>query len=64
MADTGSSYIASHLKYVVAFVILTLVMYYLVGKKGTVNFLLLVLLGQLVIGNGFVSLVKEVFKGS
>ena len=48
----GLSYIGSHLIYVVVFILFTLGLYYMVGKKSTTYFLVLVLLGQLIIPGG------------
>lgn len=48
--SAGLSYIGGHIIYIVVFIIFTLILYYTVGKKSTAYFLILVLLGQLVIG--------------
>lgn len=63
----GASYINSNIIYVVVFIIMVLGLFYLVGKKATVYFLLLVLLGQLIIpggtGEGVLSFLKSFKKG-
>jgi len=50
--STGLSYLSSHFIYVVVFILFTLGLYYMVGKKSTTYFLVLVLLGQLIIPGG------------
>lgn len=51
-AGSGLSYLSSHFIYVVVFILFTLGLYYMVGKKSTTYFLVLVLLGQLIIPGG------------
>jgi len=50
--SAGLSYLGSHLVYVVVFIVFTLAMFYVVGKKSTTYFLVLVLVGQLIIPDG------------
>ena len=57
-ADVALTYIGSNLIYVFVFILLTLVLTWTVGKKGTMAFLVLVLLGQLIFN---VDAVKALF---
>jgi len=59
VATPGLAYIGSHLIYIVVFVLFTLGLFYLVGKKSTTYFLVLVLLGQLIIPGGTGSGVQQ-----
>jgi len=58
-AGAGIGYIAGHLGYVVVFILFTLGLYYTVGKKGTTYFLAIVILGQLVISDGVISMIQS-----
>lgn len=58
----GANYINSNMVYVIVFIILTLAVYYTVGKKATGYFLGIVLLGQLVIPGGTGAGIAQLFK--
>jgi hypothetical protein len=55
-------YFNKHVAYVFVFIIVTLSMFYLVGKKATTAFLLIVLLGQLLIPSGGVAGITNLTK--
>ena len=55
-------YFNSHIAYVFVFILVTLAMFYTVGKKSTTYFLLLVLLGQLIIPTGGVAGITNLAK--
>jgi len=56
------SYFNKHIVYVFVFILVTLAMFYTVGKKSTTYFLLLVLLGQLIIPTGGVAGITNLSK--
>lgn len=66
--NVGLNYLGSHFVYIFVFIIMTLALFYLVGNKATTYFLVLVLLGQLIIGgagSGVQQLTQnfKIFKG-
>jgi len=60
--NAGLTYIGNHMIFVVVFILMTLGLYYMVGKKSTTYFLLVVLVGQLVIPGGTGAGITELVK--
>lgn len=65
----GANYINSNMVYIIVFILFTLALYYFMGNKATIYFLLVVLIGQLIIpggtGAGITELTNtfKIFKG-